>query len=410
MNIFTTFYIVLFILHSSIMLVDEFYFHIKRGLPRWERIGHPVDTLCTLVCFSIVVFLPINIFTMIIYGIFFILSCLIITKDEAQHLKNCNKYEQYIHALLFVFHPIILINIFLSWSSFSPSPIPILNSLSSHTLKIIILFQFFSIILFLMYQIIFWNFLKPFFDKRRDVNNSIYKEFGDDLWYHSKGVLGLLRSESRTRNTWIIQKLEEYSEGKPLKVLDLGCGGGFLSNALALQNFAVTGVDLYAEPLAVAKKHDTTQSVNYIQANALSLPFEDETFDAICALDFLEHVEDVNSIITECARVLKKGGQIYFHTFNRNPISWFIAIKCVEWFIKDTPQNLHVYRLFIKPQELIESFERIGFSKKELLGLQPILTLKSIYHIITKGEVPDDFNFKISKSLLIGYLGLVEKD
>ncbi len=242
--------------------------------------------------------------------------------------------------------------------------------------------------------------------KKAKVNNLIYKDFGD-RWYNSTDCFALLRNEAQIRNAWVLKKLNALNLDAQHSILDLGCGAGFLSNKLAKNNFNVTGVDLYDDPLAVARSHDVTGKTIYIQANALNLPFENESFDVICMMDFLEHIEGIPTLLKECSRVLKKNGFIFFHTFNRNWISWFIAIKCVEWFIKGTPKHLHVYNLFIKPQELISSFEKLGLQKKELTGLAPVLTAKSIYDVVIKGEINDDFTFKITPSLCIGYMGYV---
>ena len=404
MKLFTLFYFVFLGIHSFLMLIDEFYFHQKRGLPQWERIGHPIDTFSVLLCFFIVFFFPMTNITLIIYAILFTISCLIIIKDEAIHLKYCNKYEQYLHAAVFVFHPIILINLFLSWSSFSFSPYLFFNTFSSLNLKYIVSFQFISIILFFLYQIFYWNI----FITKNEVNNLIYKETGDK-WYHSKGCFALLRNEAKVKNAWVLKTLSQNENSTPLKILDVACGGGFLSNELAKHHYNVTGIDLYDDALAVAKQHDETQKVNYLQSNAYALPFENESFDILCLMDFIEHIDDVPALLKESSRVLKKGGRIYFHTFNKNLISWFFAIKCVEWFIKGTPKNLHVYHLFIKPKKLISYFENLGFQKKVLVGIQPVLSIKSIFQLLKTREINEDFSFKISSSTSIGYLGYVEK-
>ncbi len=160
MILFNVFFFIFIGFHGSLMLVDEFYFHQKRGLKKWERLGHPIDTLFTLICYFIVVICPITSTTITLYFIFSVISCFVITKDEAVHLKYCNHYEQYLHSLLFICHPILLISLFLGWSSFSLSFLPFMNSFSSDILKFGILFQFFSIIVFLLYQIIYWNFYR----------------------------------------------------------------------------------------------------------------------------------------------------------------------------------------------------------------------------------------------------------
>ena len=160
MNEFFVYSLIFILLHGTFMMVDEFYFHHKRGLPKWERIGHPIDTLFALVCFAIVIFLPQTKINLILFFIAFVLSCFIVIKDEAQHLKFCCKYEQFIHAFVFILHPIFLFNVFLSWSSFSPAYFQILDILSSPSIKFLVMLQVGSICLFLLYQIIYWNFIR----------------------------------------------------------------------------------------------------------------------------------------------------------------------------------------------------------------------------------------------------------
>jgi hypothetical protein len=96
------------VLQALAMLVDELYFHRLRGLPRWERIGHPVDTLSVLGCYALALSLPPNAKNLAIYAIFAGISCLLVTKDEWVHAERCRPAEQWLHALLFVLHPIVL--------------------------------------------------------------------------------------------------------------------------------------------------------------------------------------------------------------------------------------------------------------------------------------------------------------
>lgn len=159
MNIFETFIFMLIFLHGACMLFDEFFFHHKRKLPKWERIGHPIDTLFFILCYCIIIFLPISNTTILLYFIFSVLSCLIITKDEFIHLKNCCTYEQYLHAILFVLHPIILIVLFCSWVNFSTTELVIFRQINLPHLKYLIAAQFGLAVIFFFYQIIYWNII-----------------------------------------------------------------------------------------------------------------------------------------------------------------------------------------------------------------------------------------------------------
>lgn len=242
-----------------------------------------------------------------------------------------------------------------------------------------------------------------------DVNNAYYQTLGEKWYSVEDDPIALLRAESKLRNKWTEEKIAKHFSTTNVSILDIGCGAGFLTNHLAQSGYKVTGLDLFSESLSVAKLKDTTQSVNYVQGDALKLPFENETFDVVCMMDFLEHVDDVNSVISEASRVLKPNGFCFFHTFNRNFLSWLFVIKGVEWFVKNTPQNLHVYHLFIKPTELMSIFEKYTMVEKEMIGLRPNFFTRSFYKMIFTGRVDNHFEFKLSKSLLMGYSGYVQK-
>src|SRR6201999_1216443 len=114
--------------------------------------------------------------------------------------------------------------------------------------------------------------------------------------------------------------------------------------------YRVTGLDASPESLVVAARHDETGSVRYERGDALALPYADASFDAVCAMDFLEHVEEPARVVAECSRVLRPGGLFFFHTFNRSFLAWLVVIKGVEWFVRNTPRDMHVLRLFIPPR------------------------------------------------------------
>jgi 2-polyprenyl-6-hydroxyphenyl methylase/3-demethylubiquinone-9 3-methyltransferase len=248
------------------------------------------------------------------------------------------------------------------------------------------------------------SFGKPRSDQ---VNNDIYDTYGD-RWYHAKDdPVALLRAESRTRNPWVVAEIQNvYAQAK---VLDIGCGAGLLTNELARQGMDVTGFDASAESLEVARRYDATARVQYQLGDANQLPYAQESFDVVCAMDFLEHVEDPAQIVAEAARVLRPGGLFFFHTFSRNFIAWLIGIKGVEWFVKNTPPNLHSYRYFIKPAELTAMCERNGFQVKTIRGLEPVIMTRAFWKMLVTGVVEDDFRFRFSNSKLIGYTGLARK-
>jgi 2-polyprenyl-6-hydroxyphenyl methylase/3-demethylubiquinone-9 3-methyltransferase len=241
------------------------------------------------------------------------------------------------------------------------------------------------------------------------VNNDIYDQLGE-RWYTAKDdPVALLRAEAECRNPWVNQVIRSHFKHQNLQILDVGCGGGFLSNRLARDGYHVTGIDLSQESLEVARRYDSTQSVRYLSADAYSLPLEDASFDVVCAMDFLEHVDDPKKAIQEISRVLKPGGFFFFHTFNRNPIANFVVIKLVEWLVKNTPPQMHVSELFIKPKELEQFCESAHMKVAEMRGLRPNLLSRAALKSLWTGSIEEGFSFSFVKSLLISYCGYAKK-
>ncbi|HEY5961701.1 MAG TPA: hypothetical protein VIV60_34315 [Polyangiaceae bacterium] len=131
---------------ASLMFVDELVFHRRRGLPRWERIGHPMDTLSVLMCYAIAVLFEPTGRALTWYVVVACISCLLITKDEFLHASLCTACEHWIHAMLFVLHPIVLASVAALWI---------------FHLRLAILFQASMTIAFWVYQIIYWGVLNP---------------------------------------------------------------------------------------------------------------------------------------------------------------------------------------------------------------------------------------------------------
>jgi 2-polyprenyl-6-hydroxyphenyl methylase/3-demethylubiquinone-9 3-methyltransferase len=241
------------------------------------------------------------------------------------------------------------------------------------------------------------------------VNNEIYHELGE-RWYKAKDdPVALLRAESRGRNGWIAGQIDSHFPRARARVLDVGCGAGFLANDLARRGFQVSGVDASENSLAVARQYDATGTVSYQAGDAYHLPYADETFEVVCAMDFLEHVERPGAVIGEMARVLKPHGLFFFHTFNRNFLAWLIVIKGVEWVVKNTPRDLHLLKLFIKPSELKTMCEAHGLRVESLRGFVPKVNQRAFWRMLATGIVDDEFAFQFSKSTLTGYAGFAVK-
>jgi 2-polyprenyl-6-hydroxyphenyl methylase/3-demethylubiquinone-9 3-methyltransferase len=241
------------------------------------------------------------------------------------------------------------------------------------------------------------------------VNREIYDRLGK-RWYTAKDdPVALLRAESRARNPWIVQEIRHAFPTGAVRVLDVGCGAGFLSNELARQGFAVTGLDASISSLQVAEQYDATGTVRYETGDAYELPYPVGSFEVACAMDFLEHVEQPARVVAEISRVLAPGGLFFFHTFNRNRLSWLIAIKGVEWFVRNTPRDLHVLPLFIKPSELQSMCAHCGLRVTSLRGLAPNVATRAFATLLLTGRVDDDFAFEFTTSTRMAYIGLAVK-
>jgi 2-polyprenyl-6-hydroxyphenyl methylase/3-demethylubiquinone-9 3-methyltransferase len=139
------------------------------------------------------------------------------------------------------------------------------------------------------------------------------------------------------------------------KVLDLGCGGGILSEAMAAMGAKVTGLDAGEEPLAVARLHLKESGLRVDYRLALAEPFAEraaESFDVVTCMELLEHVPDPGSVVAACARLVIPGGDVFFATLNRNFKSFLFAIIGAEYVLRLVKRGTHSYRRFIKPSEL----------------------------------------------------------
>jgi 2-polyprenyl-6-hydroxyphenyl methylase/3-demethylubiquinone-9 3-methyltransferase len=248
----------------------------------------------------------------------------------------------------------------------------------------------------------------PRIENQPPVNNDWYADLGA-RWYTARDTpIALLRAESRHRNPWIAHEIVRERGDARCRILDLGCGAGFLANYLGELGHAVTGLDTTAESLTVARHHDRSGRVHYEVGDACALPFPDGSFDVVCAMDLLEHVEDPERLIAEASRVLTPSGLLFFHTFNRNWLSHLIVIKGVELFVKNTPKDLHVLRLFRTPREVDAMLAGSGLEIVELLGSRPRFRWP-LWRMLLTGSVGDDFAFTFTPSTRLGFTGYARK-
>lgn len=240
------------------------------------------------------------------------------------------------------------------------------------------------------------------------VNNAFYDDLHKEWYDRHDHPVALLRSENLLRNPWIQSVIQGNFE-QPVRILDIGCGAGLLTNYLATFGHAVTGVDLSQSSLAVAREKDLTKNVAYRCANGYELPFEVEEFDVVCSMDVLEHVENPEKIICEASRVLKPGGLFFFHTFNRTFLSWLLVIKGVEWCVRNTPKDMHLQEWFITPEELSGFCEQEGLAVEKILGVRPDFKKWPFWKMLATRKVPWNFRFCFTRSLRSGYSGYAKK-
>lgn len=163
-----------------------------------------------------------------------------------------------------------------------------------------------------------------------------------------------------------------HSPVKSLKLLDVGCGGGLISESMASLGAEVTGIDMGEAPLSVAKLHllESGLSVEYIKITAEELAEQRyEQYDIITCLEMLEHVPNPASVIQACSDLVKPGGDVYFSTINRNPKAWLFAIVGAEYILNLLPRGTHEYDKLIKPSELDSYARAADLTMQSMIGL-----------------------------------------
>ena len=201
-------------------------------------------------------------------------------------------------------------------------------------------------------------------------------------WWDPSSEFKPLHEINPLRANWIDKRAEVAEK----TLLDVGCGGGIFSEAMAQRGAIVTGIDMGDAPLAVANLHklELGLEIDYVKATAESFSDSNfQRFDAVTCLEMLEHVPDPASVVKACAAMTKPGGTLFFSTINRNPKSYLFAIIGVEYVLKMLPKGTHNFAKFIKPSELTSWIRDASLELQDITGL--------LYNPITK-------NYKLSQN------------
>jgi 2-polyprenyl-6-hydroxyphenyl methylase/3-demethylubiquinone-9 3-methyltransferase len=253
------------------------------------------------------------------------------------------------------------------------------------------------------------------------VDNNLYNTLADS-WWDESGMLSTLHGLNPARLRYLRRVLDEGGidpQGK--KTLDVGCGGGLLSEELARMGCMVTGVDPSEKSLEAARAHARQEglAIDYRRATGEALPFPDATFDLICCCDVLEHVDDLPRVISEISRVLRPGGVFLYDTINRTFRSWLVIIELFQelrW-TSFMPPDLHDWRQFIKPEELTALLAGAGLASQGIAGLRPTVNPLQTLRIlrarkrgrISYLEAIRRLDLQESRDLSISFIGWARK-
>ena len=207
-------------------------------------------------------------------------------------------------------------------------------------------------------------------------------------WWNPNGELKTLHQVNPLR----LKFIQKYTDLDSKSIIDIGCGGGILTESLTTTNNSVSGLDASCEAITIAKEHAKQNNLNIRYINSSIEDFvaiENKEFDLISCMEMLEHVPDPESIIASIAKIVKKNGYFLASTLNRNLKSYLLSIVAAEHILKIVPKGTHEYAKFIKPYELIKVAEKYGFKALEITGIH--------YN-------PLNDSFKLGKNVDINYI------
>lgn len=215
-----------------------------------------------------------------------------------------------------------------------------------------------------------------------------------ERWWDRQGEFKTLHDINPLR----LEFIQRYVSLNSKRIVDVGCGGGILTEALAKYGADATGIDLSADLIDIADLHglESGITVHYEKISAEDLAQQQpESFDHVTCMEMLEHVPNPGSIISACAKLAKPGGMVFFSTLNRKPKAYLLAIVAAEHLLRMLPKGTHDYKTFIKPSELTSSARAAGLALQGMIGIE--------YNPFTK-------QFSLGKDIDVNYLAAFKRE
>jgi 2-polyprenyl-6-hydroxyphenyl methylase/3-demethylubiquinone-9 3-methyltransferase len=249
------------------------------------------------------------------------------------------------------------------------------------------------------------------------IDNDVYDRLGE-TWWDEGNPLNVLHGSCTPGRMAYFRAVLDRLGVRVGRVLDIGCGAGFISEELARRGFAVTGIDPSTVAIEAARAHAEAAglAIEYVVGTGEDLPFADAAFDLVSCCDVLEHVSDLDRVVAETARVLRPRGAYLFDTINRTRRSRLLAIKAMqEWrWTRILDAAIHDWSMFITPEELRAALDRQGMDLVEVVGLAPRAGMPRIIRSmvqarrgrITYGELSRRVDFGEVDSLDLSYMGV----
>lgn len=228
-----------------------------------------------------------------------------------------------------------------------------------------------------------------------NVHQHEIEKFGSqaERWWDPQGEFKTLHDVNPLR----IRFIQDYADLQGKRIVDVGCGGGILTEGLAKLGADALGIDLSEDLIDIADLHGLESGVkaSYKKISAEALAEQDpEGFDHVTCMEMLEHVPDPGSIIAACAKMVKPGGMVFFSTLNRVPKAYLLAIVAAEHVLKMVPKGTHKYKTFIKPSELSQTARQAGLELQGMVGIE--------YNPFSK-------RFKLGKDIDVNYIAAFKR-